>query len=105
MSFFAKVLAIVQKIPPGRVATYGQIAAFISSPRAARLVGYALRSLPPDSKIPWQRVVNGMGMISIENLALSKQEQASRLQKEGITVESRDGNYWVDLGKFLWNPK
>ena len=106
MSFFAKVYEAVKKIPRGQVATYGQIAALVSSPRAAQIVGYALRSLPAHSKVPWHRVINGKGMISIENLAVSKREQASHLQKEGIAVELRDGNYWVDLEKYLWeNPK
>lgn len=96
---------VVQKVPRGKVATYGQIAALVFSPRAARMAGFALKTLPPNSKIPWQRVVNREGMISIENLAVSKAEQAKRLQKEGVRVEFRNGNYWVDLEKYLWKPR
>ncbi len=105
MRFFAKVYEAVKKIPRGRVATYGQIAALCGTARAARQVGYALSKLFADSKVPWQRVVNREGMISIENLKVPKEEQVRRLQAEGVKVELRDGNYWVDLEKFLWQPK
>src|SRR3989344_839896 len=71
-------------------------------PRAARMVGTALRQLPSKSKIPWWRVINSRGMISIENLAVPKPEQARYLQVDGIKVKLRNGNYWVDLKKYLW---
>ena len=102
MNFFGKVYKEVERIPKGKVATYGQIASLILTPRAARIVGFALRQLPASTKIPWQRVVDGRGMISIENMNFPKTEQARRLQAEGIEVVSRDGNYWVDLKKYLW---
>lgn len=102
--FFEKIYGAVSKIPKGRVATYGQIAAIVSSPRAARQVGLALKNLDATSKVPWHRVVNASGMISIENLSVPKEEQVRRLQKEGVKVESRDGNYWVNLKDYLWIP-
>ncbi|MDP3993621.1 MAG: MGMT family protein [bacterium] len=105
MNFLERVYEEAGKIPKGKVLTYGQIASLISTPRAARIVGFALRQLPPDTKIPWQRVVNGRGMISIENMNFPKTEQARRLQGEGIEVVLRDGNYWVDLKKYLWNAR
>lgn len=92
------------RVPKGRVATYGQIAAMVSTPRAARVVGGILRSLPERSSVPWQRIINSRGMISIENLAVPKAEQATRLQEEGIEVKFKDGNYWIDLKKYLWQP-
>lgn len=101
MNFFEKVYTLVAKIPRGRVATYGQIAAMISSPKAARIVGFALKNLPPRTHIPWQRVVNKDGMISIENLNFPKEEQAKRLQQEGIKVKFEGGNFWLDLNKYL----
>lgn len=104
MSFFERVYNIVKNIPRGKVATYRQIAALVSTPRAARQVGYALRNLPEGSRLPWQRVINAQGMISIENMSATKQLQARRLQEDGIEVEFRDGNYWVDLEKYLWKP-
>lgn len=102
MNGYQKVYEAVKRIPKGNAATYGQVAALIGSPRAARQVGFVLSKLPADSKIPWHRVVNSRGMISIENLSVPKQEQARRLQKEGIEVEFRNGNYWVDLDKYQW---
>lgn len=103
MNFSKRVTQILAKIPNGKVATYGQIAALAGSPRAGRQVGALLRQLPAESPIPWQRVINSEGMISIENLAVPKNEQARRLQEEGIAVEFRNGNYWVDLKKYLWH--
>lgn len=98
-NFFEKVYKCISQIPYGSVASYGQIAAMAGNPRAARMVGFALSRLPADSKIPWHRVVNVKGMISIENLSVPKQEQATRLQKEGIEVKLKNGNYWVQ-GRF-----
>ncbi|HAH04650.1 MAG: methyltransferase [Parcubacteria group bacterium GW2011_GWA2_43_17] len=102
MNFYQKVYQLTKKIPQGKVATYGQIAAIISTPRAARVVGYALAALPQD--IPWQRVINSQGMISIENLNCPKKLQADLLRLEGVEIISRDGNYFVDLKKYLWQP-
>ena|SRR3989344_5305059 len=101
-NYYQRVYQAVSRIPKGKVGTYGQIAAMISTPRAARMVGTALRQLPSKSKIPWWRVINSRGMISIENLAVPKPEQARYLQVDGIKVKLRNGNYWVDLKKYLW---
>lgn len=117
MNFYQQVYQIVKKIPKGRVATYGQIAGLISTPKAARVVGFALRLLLASLawrqgrrrsgpvNIPWQRVINCRGIISIENLDCPKELQAQLLKKEGITVTFKQGNYWVDLNKYLWQPK
>ena len=61
----AAIYKIVKKIPRGRIATYGQIAALAGTPRAARQVGYALRATPDNVKIPWHRVVNAEGRVSM----------------------------------------
>ncbi len=105
MNFAKRAIVALKKIPEGRVATYGLLAASISTPRAARAIGLVLSKFKADSQIPWYRVINSKGMISIENLAVPKQEQARRLQKEGVRVEFRNGNYWVDLKKYLWKFK
>ena len=65
--FFARVYAAVRAIPRGRVATYGQVAAMVGVPRAARAVGWALRALNPASEkaVPWHRVVGAGGRISL----------------------------------------
>ncbi|MFH1171341.1 MAG: MGMT family protein [bacterium] len=103
-NFYFRVYIIVRQIPKGKVATYGQIAALLGNPRGARMVGWALNCLKPNTKIPWQRVINSEGRISIENLRASKDLQAQLLQSENVTVTFRDGTYWVDLTKYLWNP-
>ena len=102
MNFAEKVISNANNIPRGWVATYGQIAAMVHTPRAARVVGLVLKNLPHNTKVPWHRVINVRGMISIENLSVPKDEQVRRLQKEGIEVKFRDENWWVDLRKYLW---
>lgn len=98
--FYDAVYQLVATIPAGRVGTYGQVAALLGRPRGARLVGWALNACP--TNVPWQRIINRQGMISIENLRASKELQAKLLQAEGVTVELRDGNFWVDLKRFGW---
>lgn len=99
--FYAAVYKLVRSIPAGSVATYGQVAAALGKPRGARLVGWALNVCPAD--VPWQRVINHQGMISIENLRASKNLQAQLLQNEGVEVTERAGNFWVDLARFGWH--
>lgn len=101
-NLYFRIYNAVRKIPRGKVATYGQIAALIGSPRSARIVGWALRSLPVGTEVPWQRVVNKDGMISIENMNCPKEQQATLLRQEGVEVTERDGNFWVDLKMFGW---
>lgn len=104
MTFNQRVFAMVKKIPKGRVATYGQIAALVGSPRAAQAVGWALHSL--DSKtsqdVPWPRVVNKAGYLSIMNLEHAADEQAFLLQKDGVKVIKKEELWFVDLDKYLW---
>ena len=102
MNFHQQVFAVTKSIPHGKVATYGQIAAVLGSPRAARMVGQALKHC--DNSVPWQRVVNRHGMISIENINVTKDDQAYLLRREGIEVTERDNNLWVDLTKYLVEP-
>lgn len=106
-NFFAKVYEIVQIIPPGKVATYQQVATLIATPRAAQAVGWALRALSEEqlARIPWQRVISSKGMISIKNLKAPKDYQAQLLKNEGVKVNFIDGNYFVDLKRYLWNSK
>ncbi|MEK7518970.1 MAG: methylated-DNA--[protein]-cysteine S-methyltransferase [Patescibacteria group bacterium] len=105
-SFNQRVFAVVRKIPKGRVATYGQIAALIGSPRAAQAVGWALHSLDarPDNSVPWQRVINRLGYISTTCLEHTADEQAFLLQKEGVKVIKQKKMWNVDLEKYLWKP-
>ncbi|MEX1123711.1 MAG: MGMT family protein [Patescibacteria group bacterium] len=100
MTFEQRVCSIIKKIPEGKVATYGQVAALAGSPRAARSVGMILRH--QDNDLPWQRVINRRGRISILNLSYPAVIQAELLRQEGIRVEQRSGEYFVDLRVFLW---
>jgi methylated-DNA-protein-cysteine methyltransferase related protein len=103
--FFAHVYRLVAQVPKGKVVTYGQVAALLGAPRAARAVGTALRYLPrPMSRtIPWQRVINSSGGISIRGDVIRVEEQRWLLENEGIDFD-RQGR--VDLKKHLWaGPK
>lgn len=102
MGFNQKVFEAIQLIPVGRVATYGQIASIVGSPRAARQVGFALRGLGlNDQKIPWWRVVNKQGYISINHGdgGIEKEIQRDNLLAEGVEVKD---DYTIDLNKYLW---
>ena len=107
MNFYQKVYITVKKIPRGKVATYGQIAALIGSPRAAQMVGWAMHAMDGGKleEIPWQRVINREGRISTTCEVHPPEEQAKLLRKDGITVTSRNDNYYIDLNKYLWQPK
>ena len=101
MNFYEEVYKWVKKVPRGRVATYGQIAALISTPRSAQVVGFALRALAVNSGVPWQRVINSEGRISIQNPRWPQSEQARLLGKERVRVVFKENAYWVDLSKYL----
>jgi methylated-DNA-protein-cysteine methyltransferase-like protein len=99
---FSEIYTRVKEIPPGRVATYGQIAAMVSMGLPARIVGYALNCLPQGSNVPWQRVINRHGEISY-SASYNQQDSLQRqlLEQEGI-VFNLQGK--IDLDKYLWRP-
>jgi len=99
MKFFEQVYAVVRCIPPGRVATYGQIARLLGQSHAARTVGWALRGVPDESNVPWQRVLNASGRISIPD-PQGVAEQRFLLEAEGV-VFGPDGR--IDLDRFGWD--
>lgn len=101
MSFYDTVYENVKKIPKGKVATYGQIAAMCGSPMAARAVGYALHANPDPSEIPCHRVVNRHGRLAAAYVFGGLDEQRIRLENEGVEVNEEN---MVDLKKFLWQP-
>lgn len=104
-NFFFRVYNMARRIPKGKVATYGQIAALVGSPRASQQVGWALAHLPANTRVPWQRIINREGRITIENMNFPKDLQAKMLEAEGVDVTQRDGNFYVDLEKFRWNAE
>ncbi len=98
---YIAVYQVVQEIPEGKVATYGQVAKLLGLPNHARHVGFALSALDSDSRIPWHRVVNAKGEAHPRHAGeLSFQRQ--RLEKEGV-VFSENGR--ISLKKFQWCPK
>src|SRR5882757_7960493 len=102
-SNYQLIYATVRQIPKGRVATYGQVAQLAGLPRQARLVGYALNSLPSRSAVPWHRVVNAQGRISLRSTGAGHDvRQQLRLQREGVRFTLQGV---IDLDKFQWRPK
>lgn len=96
------IYAIVRQIPPGQVATYGQIAELLGLPGRARVVGYALFRVPLDSDIPWQRVVNAKGMISTSPLRQGGDDlQRLLLEQEGIPFDAQGR---LSLAHYRWHP-
>lgn len=93
---------MTKKIPKGRVASYGQIAAMIGTPRAARQVGWALHCMPNDSSIPWHRVINSKGYISTTCLEHPSDLQKQLIEKEGLEVVRKNNLWCIDLKKYLW---
>lgn len=101
-SSYERIYDVVRQIPVGRVATYGQVAALAGLPRRARLVGYALHALPETTTLPWHRVVNARGALSLERRAVGGGlVQRFRLEAEGVEF---DGGGRLPLGTFGWRP-
>lgn len=97
-----RIYDAVKRIPRGRVATYGQIAALAGLRGHARQVGYALHALPERSGVPWHRVINAQGRISLPALDDGALVQRRLLEKEGVRF-SRAGI--IDLERFGWKPR
>lgn len=97
--FKNKVIQLVKKIPFGKVTTYGTIATLAKVPRGARLVGGVLHFNSEAYGLPWHRIINKEGYISIRSLNHPKQLQKALLEQEGIEV-SKD--FMVDLKKYGW---
>ena len=95
-----EILSVVEEIPAGCVATYGQIAALAGNPRWARVVGYALHVNPDPSEIPCYRVVNRQGKVSSAFAFGGENMQIQLLSADG--VEFVDGH--VNMEKYLWRP-
>ncbi len=99
MSFYDEVYEVVKQIPYGKVATYGQIARLLHSPRASRAVGYALHSNPQPKIIPCHRVVNRYGRVAPAFVFGGEGIQAEWLAQEGVEVRE---DMTVDLEKYGW---
>jgi methylated-DNA-protein-cysteine methyltransferase-like protein len=99
---YQRIYAVVRRIPKGRVATYGQVAALAGLPGHARQVGYALHALPEGTTVPWHRVVNASGGISTRSLPGAEFVQQQLLVREGIRVNARGR---VALSQTRWVPR
>jgi methylated-DNA-protein-cysteine methyltransferase-like protein len=97
--FFAEVYRLVALIPRGRVATYGQIAAYLGSPRAARTVGWAMRQAPEQLRLPCHRVVSATGQLAPDHAFGGAQVQRAMLESEGVAFGPEG---CVDVDAHLW---
>lgn len=96
---YEKIYAVVKRIPKGRVATYGQVAELAGLPGRARQVGYALHKTPGARRLPWQRVLNAQGRVSLPGKGGSEQQRL--LEAEGVEFVERGR---LSLPRYRWNP-
>ena len=100
MDFTARVIKLIKAIPGGKVATYGQIAYLTDLYPSIRRVVWILHSCSEKEGLPWHRVVNAKGTISLRPGA-GYEKQKKLLQEEGVVFDNRDR---IDLDLFLWEP-
>jgi methylated-DNA-protein-cysteine methyltransferase-like protein len=97
---YHQIYDLVRQIPPGKVTTYGQVAELVGE-CTARMVGYAMAALKrgnaPD--VPWQRVINAKGKISIHGDGIGNAMQRVLLEQEGVQFDENDR---VDFSRFGW---
>ncbi|WP_155298520.1 MGMT family protein [Deinococcus kurensis] len=97
--FRERVLALVARIPEGRVMTYGQLALLAGNPGAARQAGFVLNSLMGGSDLPWQRVINAQGRVSTHKVGFGDMQERL-LMAEGVAFEHGR----CDLSRVQWWP-
>ncbi len=100
---YLTVWEVVNKIPKGKVSTYGRVAELCGMPGQARLVGYALHNLPRGSDVPWQRVINSQGKISLSDLDGMAELQRKLLRKEGVRFIDGKVSLWTYGWPQPWN--
>lgn len=94
---FQRIYEVVRQVPPGRVASYGQIAEIVDAGCDARTVGYAMAGTPEGGEVPWQRIVNREGKISLPGQG--GEIQRMRLESEGVPFDARGR---IDMKRFGW---
>jgi alkylated DNA nucleotide flippase Atl1/ribonuclease BN (tRNA processing enzyme) len=105
-TLYSRIYEIVNQIPQGKVATYGQIAGLAGVPGHARQVGYALHRLPDGSEVPWHRVINRKGQISLRANLPATSLQRALLESEGILFDAQEAialeqyHWHIPLGRF-----
>lgn len=100
-AFYEQVICAIKMIPRGRVATYGQIARYAGNPGAARQISYILHSSSQKENLPWQRVVNSKGGISLKR-GHGYELQRQLLMDEGVAFDRDDR---IDLERFAWRGR
>ena len=101
-SAYQRIYRVVRRIPRGRVATYGQVAQLAGLRGHARQVGYALHALPDSEPLPWQRVVNAQGAVSLRSRTDNDRLQRLLLEDEGIKFDLKGR---IDLTRYRWRPR
>lgn len=96
----AKIWHIVAMIPEGKISSYGKIADYAGLPGRARYVSKALKAAPAHLSLPWHRVLNSQGRISVEKNSMLFQQQMALLREEGVIVSAGR----VKLAQFEWRP-
>lgn len=100
--FQQAVLEVVRLVPRGKVVSYGQVAAYVGAPRAARQVGWTMRSLEPADNFPWWRVLNNAGKITIKgNLHATALLQKKLLEADGVVVNDA---YELNMATYRFHP-
>jgi methylated-DNA-protein-cysteine methyltransferase related protein len=97
---YERIYAVVRRVPRGKVATYGQVARLAGLNGQARLVGYAMHALPTGTAVPWHRVINAHGMISLRRTGDSL-SQRMLLEREGVSFDAAGR---TSLTRFAWKP-
>lgn len=97
---YERIYAMVRRIPPGKVTTYGRVAELVGG-CTARMVGYAMAALKRGAspEVPWQRVINAQGKISVHGDGIGNAMQRTLLEEEGVVFDS---NGRVDFSVFGW---
>jgi len=95
-----RIWQVVHQIPYGKVASYGQVAQLAGMLGCARLVGYTLKQSPQDTDLPWHRVLNSRGVLSLPKDSSAYQQQFERLHTEGVQCKNRR----LNLSLYRWLP-
>ncbi|MDM4771521.1 MGMT family protein [Solimonas sp. SE-A11] len=98
---FEKIWGVIRRVPLGRVATYGQVAAEAGFVKRPRLTAQALAHVPPGMEIPWHRIINAQGKSSMPEGSRGHREQLKRLKNEGVKIVKGK----IDLEVYRWRPR
>ena len=99
--FTKAVITWIKKIPRGKIATYGQIARLAGKPGSARAVGWILNACAETHHLPWQRVLNSQGKISLPKKSSAFLAQKRLLESEGVVIVKGS----LDLDRYLWKKE